>query len=120
MGSTKLKKIDKNRYRKVYPRFRKLPVTSYMGDSELAIETHEIPFNDEETVTFNLRENYSSAPTILVTPYGDSDDADLNIYVTSVVIGGIAAPGSKKASVTLAASTKWTGKVLVQAVHAGG
>ena len=119
MGSTKLKKIDKNRYRKVYPRFRKLPVNSYMGDGPLIIEPWEVKFVDEESVTFTLKENYDSTPVITATPLGDSNDSDLNIYLTKIEIGGIAAPGSKKASVTIAASTKWTGTVLIQSVKAG-
>lgn len=119
MGSAKLKKFDKNRYRKVYPRFRKLPVTSYMGDSELVIETREVSFTEEEEVIVTLKENYSSLPTILLTPYGDSDDSDLNVYISKVELGGPAAPGSKKCSITIAVSTRWTGKVLLQAVQAG-
>ena len=119
MGSTKLKKVDLNRFRKVYPRFRKLPVTSYMGDGPLIMETWEVSFTEEESVSFTLKEDYNSAPVVSLTPYGDGDDSDLNIYITKVEIGGVAYPGSKKCTVTLSASTRWTGKVLLQAVKAG-
>ena len=118
MGSTKLKKFDKNRFRKVYPRFRKLPVTSYMGDSELVIETHEVTFTNQSTVEFVLKENYSSTPVITVTPHGDVDD-DINVYITSIVIGGVP-PGGKKCTVTISTSVEYTGIVMLQAISAGG
>ena len=119
MGSTKLKKIDKNRWRKTYPRFRKLPITSYMGDDALVIETHEVPFTDTTKVIFVLKENYSGVPSIFLTPYSDSDDSDLNIWVSKVEIGGTTPPGSRKCAVTIETSTKWTGTVLLQSVKAG-
>ena len=117
MGSTKLKKIDKNRFRKVYPRFRKLPVPSFMGDSELVIETHEVTFTNQSTVQFVLKENYSSAPVVTVTPHGDEDD-DINAYITSIVIGGTP-PGGQKCTVTISTSDTYTGIVMLQAISAG-
>ena len=116
MGSSKLKKIDKNRFRKVYPRFRKLPVTSYMGDSGLVIETHEVTFTNQDSVQFVLKENYNSAPVVTLTPLGD--EADINFFVTSIVIGGTP-PGGKKCTVTLSSSVPFTGIVMLQAVSAG-
>jgi len=120
MGSTKLKKIDKNRWRKTYPRFRKLPITSYIGDDELVIETHEVNFTDTVgPVLVQLKENYSGAPAVFITPYSDSFDSDINIWVSKVEIGGTVPPGSKKCTVTLECSAKWTGTVLVQSIKAG-
>ena len=118
MGSTKLKKIDKNRFRKVYPRFRKLPVTSYLGDSELIIETHEITFTNQDQVQFVLKESYTTAPVVTLTPLGVDDD-DINVYVTSIVIGGTP-PGGRKCTVTISTSVPYTGTIMLQAVSAGG
>jgi len=118
MGSTKLKKFDKNRFRKVYPRFRKMPVPSFMGDSELVIETHEVTFTNQDSVQFVLKENYSSAPIVTLTPMGHDEDSDINVYVTSIVIGGTP-PGGKKCTVTISTSTPYTGTVMLQAISAG-
>jgi len=119
MGSTKLKKIDKNRWRKTYPRFRKLPITSYIGDDALVIETHEVKFTDTTKVLFHLKENYNGVPTVLVTPYSDSFDSDINVWVSKVEIGGTVPPGSKKCTITLECSAKWTGTVFIQSIKAG-
>jgi hypothetical protein len=121
MGSSKLKKIDKNRWRKTYPRFRKLPVTSYMGDAELVIETHEVTFTKTSEVIFHLKEQYRSAPSITATAFGSGtgeDSADVNIWIAKVEVGGVP-PGGRRVAVTIRASVEWTGKVLVQAIKAG-
>ena len=117
MGSSKLKKFDKNRFRKVYPRFRKMPVYSYMGDAELVIEAHEVTFTAVDEVTFQLKENYSSTPNVTVTPVGEHH-ADINVFIAKVEVGGVP-PGGRKAVVTIRTSATWTGKVFLQAVKAG-
>jgi hypothetical protein len=90
-----------------------------MGDGPVVMETWEVAFAEEESVVFTLKENYDSAPIVLLTSYGSGDDSDLNVYISKIEIGGVAYPGSKKCSVTIATSTRWTGTVLLQAIKAG-
>ncbi len=117
MGSSKLKKFDKNRFRKIYPRFRKMPIYSYMGDAELVIEAHEVTFTATDEVAFQLKENYTSSPNVTCTPMGEQH-SDVNIFIAKVEIGGVP-PGGLKAVVTIRTSTTWTGTVFLQAVKAG-
>jgi len=120
MGSVKIKRYDRNRFRKVYPRFRVLPDESYKADGPLSIESREISFNDEDTLTFQLAEDYNTAPTVTVTPFseGTNQTSDIVVYVETVTVSGVP-PGGRKATVVLKASAKYTGKVFVQSIKAG-
>jgi len=112
MGSSRIKKYDRNRWRKVYPRIRVMPSNSFKATKHMVIETMEIEFNGDDRITFDLKERYETAPTIVVTPMGDN--SDLNVYVESVAITGGVPPGRGIAQITLAASAECVGSVWLQ------
>ena len=120
MGSVKIKRYDRNRFRKVYPRFRVLPDESYKADGPLSIESREISFDNQDSVTFQLAEDYNTAPTVTVTPFseGSNETSDIVVYVETVTVTGVP-PGGRKAIVVLKSSAKYTGKVFVQSIKAG-
>ena len=124
MGSIKFTKYDRNRFRKTYPRFRVLPNEGYRSNGEMAIEAYEVEFIDQSTVTVQLNEDYTTAPTVTVTPYqkatpsGTDEVANINVYVESVILTGVP-PGGRKAIVTLRTSEDYTGVIFLQAIQVG-
>ena len=124
MGSIKFTKYDRNRFRKTYPRFRVLPNEAFRSNGEMAIEAIEVEFISQSTVSIQLNEDYTSAPTVTVTPYqktsptSDETNSDINVYVESVVLTGVP-PGGRKAVVTLRTSDTYTGTIFLQAMQVG-
>ena len=124
MGSIKFTKYDRNRFRKTYPRFRVLPNEGYRSNGEMAIEAMEVELTGQSTVTVQLNEDYTTAPTVTVTPYqkttpeGVNEVANINVYVESVVLTGVP-PGGRKAVVTLRTSEEYTGTIFLQAMQVG-
>ena len=114
MGSSRIKKYDRNRFRKVYPRIRVLPSNSFRATKEMIIETMEVDMEGLTTKTFDLAEQYKSAPTIVLTPF--DNEGDVNVYVTSVQVGVGVPPGRGLATVTISSSVGFAGKVLVQSI----
>ena len=124
MGSIKFTKYDRNRFRKTYPRFRVLPNEGYRSNGEMAIEAMEVEFTNQSTIKIQLNEDYTTAPTVTVTPYqkttpaGTNEVANINVYVESVVLTGVP-PGGRKAIVTLRTSEDYTGTIFLQAIQVG-
>ena len=64
MASTKLKRRDLNRFRKVYPYLRRRPVYGFVSDEELVVEVGKVIFSDSSSEVYNFVETYTSVPTI--------------------------------------------------------
>ena len=116
MSSTRTKKYNKNRYRKVYQPVRALPIWGVFSDKEVVLETLKVSFNTQEEITFTLNGRYSSLPGIVVTPVHTGDLGDVNIFITSISLGSVPSGGGKSVSVTLGASVAFQGEVFVQAM----
>ena len=114
MGSSRIKKYDRNRFRKVYPRIRVMPSTSFRSTKQMVIETMEVDFAGESEISFDLAERYNSTPTIVATPTGDN--SDVNIYIKSVTVTSGVPPGRGTATITLATSVGYAGSALVQSI----
>ena len=114
MGSSRIKKYDRNRWKKVYPRIRVMPSNSYKGTKHMVIETMEVAFNGSDEITFDLEERYETTPTIVVTPIGE--ESDINVYVKSVTLISGVPPGRGVARITLAASVGYAGSVWLQSI----
>ena len=123
MGSVKFTKYDRNRWRKQYPRFRVLPSEGFRSNSAFVLEATKVTFEDVDTLTVMLDEDYTTAPTITVSPFqesvdGDNTVADINAWVESVTLSGVP-PGGRKAIVVIRTSAKYTGDMFIQAIKVG-
>lgn len=108
MASTKFKKIDLNRYRKIYPYVRKEPSYKYLSDKDILLEIGEVTFSDANSGSYTFTETFTSAPTIVGISYDSSenDSANVNIFITSL----------STTSVTFGSSQNFTGKVQFHAI----
>ncbi len=108
MASTKFKKRDLNRYRKIYPYLRRKPVWSYCADKEVIIEVGSITFTNSNSESHTFSENFSEAPTVTAIAYDSegNSSADVNVFITSV----------SKTQVTIGVSNNFTGTVEFHAI----
>ena len=112
MAGSRMKKIDRNRYKKMYPIYRGIPNNVYQSDKEVTIETKDVPFNATDSVTIALSENYTTVPIVTVTPQG-SGLSNVNVYITSVTLAaGIV-------TVVVEASSAFSGVVNLQSIMIG-
>jgi hypothetical protein len=111
MASTKFKKTDKNRFKKVYPYLRVRPKNHYVADREVVMEIGAASFSDEDTKVYLFAEHFTSAPNIVgISVDSESNDtANVNVYVTAVTT----------TSVKFVASSNFTGQVHFHAIMIG-
>jgi len=112
MGSTKFKKRDKNRFRKVYPYLRVRPKNSYVADKEVIIEAGDISFTDTNgPVTYTFTETFVSTPTVTAISVDSESNntADVNIFIDSI----------STTQIQFSSSAAFTGKVHFQAIMVG-
>ncbi len=114
--AVKSKSIDRNRFRKVYPRFRPEPNPGFMSDKRITLEGFVVNFDDEDVKLFNLEGRYTQLPTVSVTPLGDINN--VNVYITSIKLGSVPSNGGKQVEVKVESSAKFTGQVHVQVMQA--
>lgn len=86
MGATTFKKIDRQRYKKIYPAKRKTPRNAVISDKPMILESEKIKFTESSqnvTATYKFRNIYETVPTIT---YGvTSDNGDMVIVrITSI------------------------------------
>ena len=111
MGSTKFKKRDLNRFRKIYPYIRRSPVWAYCADKAVTIEIGSITFTDANSGTHTFTETFDDIPTctaVACDSEGNSS-ADVNVFIDSVT----------KTSLTISTSNNFTGKVEFHAILVG-
>jgi|LWDU01.1.fsa_nt_gi hypothetical protein len=80
----------------------------------MIIETMTVDMEGLTEKTFDLAEQYKSAPTIILTPF--DLEGDVNVYVTSVIVGVGVPPGRGLATVTISSSVGYPGKIFVQSI----
>lgn len=117
MGSARTKRVDRNRFKKVYPRFRNLPNYVLQTSGEVRLEAMEIDFNNQSSATLVLSERYTSLPSIVVSSKGAGESANVNVWVSSAVMSVVPAGDGFPVTVTVAASDNFTGKVTLQAIQ---
>ena len=113
--AVKSKSIDRNRFRKVYPRFRPEPNPGFMSDGRVSLESFIVNFNNEDEKTFLLEGRYQGVPSVSITPLGDIND--VNLYIEHVILGSVPSNHGKTVEVKIAASTSFTGQVHVQVME---
>lgn len=111
MASTKLKRRDLNRFRKVYPYLRRRPVYGFVSDEELVVEVGKVIFSDSSSEVYNFVETYTSVPTITAISVDSEGNgtADVNVFISSITT----------TSVTLATSDSFIGQVHFQIIKVG-
>ncbi len=109
MGSLRVKLLDRNRYSKRYPLIRAPVRTTYIGDSDFAIEVGSIYFDNAEsgTLTFDAQFLDTNYQVLAVARSTSSETANVNVYVSS----------KTQNSVVVSASSNFTGYVDVFAVR---
>lgn len=117
MGSVRTKKVDRNRFKKVYPRFRALPNFVLQTSGEVRMEAMEIDFNNQSSATIILSERYTSLPSIVVSSKGSGSSANVNVYVSAATLGSVPGNGGFSVTVTVSASDSFTGQVSLQAIQ---
>lgn len=115
MGSTKTKSYDRNRFRKVYPRFRPTPSMGLKSDGEVVLEALRVNFSDESSKTFLLEGRYSSLPSISLTPDGDINN--VNVWVSSAVLSSVPSGAGKTVTITIETAAAITGVIHLQAIQ---
>jgi hypothetical protein len=115
MGSAKTKSYDRNRFKKVYPRFRGLPSQGLMSDGEVVLEALKINLDNESSKTFTLEQKYSSIPSIVLTPLGDINN--VNVWVSSVTLASVPSGGGRTVTVIIETSVAITGIIHLQATQ---
>lgn len=110
----KTKQYDKNRFRKVYPRFRAEPRPGLQVSGNTVLESVVVSFTDQEQKTITLVGPYSSLPSISVTPVGDL--SSVNVFISSAVLQSVPSGTGRAVLVTINASASFTGDVHVQAI----
>ena len=118
--SARTKQYDRNRFRKVYPRFRAEPRPGLQieGSGDVVLESVILDFNDEAIKSVTLDGPYTTAPTVTVTAVGDdAPGADINLFIRSVELQSVPSGAGRRAIAVIEASANFTGKVHIQAMQ---
>lgn len=86
MASTKFKKRNLNRFRKVYPYLRREPKYELVSTTEALIEVAAVPFSQSSSEQYNFKEFFAGIPrvTATVVDSGGDEAADTNVYISSL------------------------------------
>tara|TARA_B100000700_G_C14990026_1_gene830813 strand:- start:83 stop:424 length:342 start_codon:yes stop_codon:yes gene_type:complete len=77
MGYTTFKKIDRQRYKKIYPSKRKTPRNAVISDKSIVLESVSVAFTEASgtTVTrYQFRNKFETVPTVTVGVTSTSGD----------------------------------------------
>lgn len=113
--ASRTKQYDKNRFRKVYPRFRAEPRPGLRADGDVVLETVVVNFNNEDKKSIILDGPYSALPSVTITPLGDINN--VNVFITSLTLASVPAGALRKVFVDIESSAKFVGKVHLQAIQ---
>lgn len=104
---------DQQRFRKVYPYYRRPPRYVYVASSPLGdnvnLEVGSVTFAGVDSGTYNFTETFTSAPSITAISVDTTvaGDANVNVYVSSI----------STTQVIFKTSAPFTGKVSFQAIE---
>jgi len=110
MATTKFKKKDLNRLKKVYPYIRKKPVFGLLSDKEVVIEVGSLYFDGiVDSRTYDFEATFDGIPTITAIAvdtegYGDGN---VNVFVSEITTQ----------TATIATSQKFTGRVHFHVIY---
>ena len=98
MSHSTFKKIDRQRYKKIYPARRKTPRIATISDKSISIESKSIAFTESSgitIVTHKFENQYTTVPTVtfgITSTNGDMVIARITSITTTFVIVEITAP----------------------------
>jgi len=110
---TTFRKINKNRFRKIYPINHYAPVDGFLTDKQLVVETKLVDFNNSSFEFTTLDGDYSETPVIIVSGFNESSSAqaNVNLYIDSIeTIDG-------KIKIGIRSSDNFTGKAALQVLE---
>lgn len=114
--AVRTKSVNKNRYKKVYPRFREQPQPGLMSTGKVVLDAKTVSFNDESSKTVSFSGYYeNNIPSVTLTPVGDINN--VNLFITSVSITSVASSGGRTVTVVIESSAAFTGTVNVQVMQ---
>ena len=110
---TTFRKINKNRFRKIYPINHFSAVDGYLTDKQLIVETKLVNFVSSHIETVILDGNYPAVPVIIGTAFSESSNslANVNVFIGNVVLV------SGKIHVDVQTSDTFTGTVALQVME---
>jgi len=97
--------INKNQYRKIYPRIRKRPVYASLGSGDCSVETAILTFSGGSDVSYTFTGVYPAGYPI-VTVVAAGADNNVNLFISSI----------STTSVTISASIGFVGTAHLVAV----
>ena len=98
MAGTKFKRIDRQRFKKIYPGLRKTPRYATIPDKSIVLESAQITFTEASSETrkaYIFQEQYDSVPTVtfgVSTVQGDMIIARIVEITTQRVVIDVTAP----------------------------
>jgi len=98
MAGTKFKRIDRQRYKKIYPGLRKTPRMATISDKSIVLESFQIAFTEASSETrkaYVFQEQYEAVPTVtfgVSTAAGDMVIARIVEITTQRVVIDVTAP----------------------------
>lgn len=108
MAKLAYRKIDRNRFTKIYPYVRFPPRFVYQYDQiigESSVEAGKIIFTDTDTGTYTYVATYASVPSVVISTVDTAGNSQTNVSVTITSI--------TTTQVTVTASSNFTGQVHV-------
>ncbi len=116
--AARTKQYDKNRFRKVYPRFRAEPRPGLLvqGKGDVVLESVIVNFDDQDLKDVTLLGPYNNMPSVTVTPLGDINN--VTVFITNLELQSVPAGTGKRVFLRLETGANITGKVHVQAMLA--
>lgn len=98
-------KYDQQRYKKVYPLFKRPSQNLYVIERVVNIENANVSFNGSDTITYTFTSQFRGVPIVNVTPVGT--DADILVHIESIT----------NRSVTIKASIENNNSVNINAIE---
>jgi hypothetical protein len=115
--AVRTKSRDRNRWRKVYPRFRKEPSPTLVTSGKVVLDAAIVEFNNQDSKVVTFKNYYSSGtPSVTVSPMGDI--SDVNVFISSIVMSGVPSSGGRQISITIESSAAITGLIHIQVMEA--
>tara|TARA_B100001057_G_C22757518_1_gene914405 strand:- start:1019 stop:1372 length:354 start_codon:yes stop_codon:yes gene_type:complete len=107
---TTFRKINKNRFRKIYPLNHFPAVDGFLTDKRLVVETKLIDFSNSSEEVTTLDGNYTEIPVIIASGYSENSNeiSNVNVFIDNIIVLG------DKINVTVRSSDSFTGKVALQ------
>ena len=111
MATTKFKKRNLNRFRKIYPYIRREPRFELVSTTEALIEIAEITFNDSVSETYTFTEFFIGTPSVTATVVDSlgANTADTSVYISELTT----------TSVTVDTSGRFSGTVHLHIIFLG-